>query len=86
MPYFSVIIPVYNREKRIAKAVNSVLQQTFCDFEVIIIDDASTDRTRAVVEEYKDPRISYFQNVQNLERCTSRNRGIEKAVGKFICF
>jgi glycosyltransferase involved in cell wall biosynthesis len=86
MPYFSIIIPVYNREKRIATAIESVLNQEFSDFELLIIDDASTDNTKAVVTNYSDARISYHRNEQNLERCNSRNIGIERAKGKYICF
>lgn len=86
MPYFSIIIPVYNREKRIAKAINSILAQTFTDFEIICIDDASSDNTQKVIKGIIDQRIHHFRNEKNLERCISRNIGIEKAKGKYICF
>jgi glycosyltransferase involved in cell wall biosynthesis len=85
-PFFSVIIPTYNRANSIAKAIASVLSQTFSDFELIIIDDASTDNTEQIVASYKDNRISYFKNSYNKERCITRNKGIEKATGKYICF
>ena len=86
MPFFTVIIPTFNREKYISKAIESVLVQTISDFELIIIDDASTDGTEAIVNTFTDSRIRYFKNEMNLERCLSRNRGIEKSKGKYICF
>ena len=85
-PYFSVIIPTYNRGHLIHKAIDSLLNQTFSDFEVIIIDDASTDNTEEAISFYKDDRIHYFKNSKNEERCVSRNIGIEKSKGKYICF
>lgn len=86
MSFFSVIIPTYNREKFILPAIQSVLDQTFSDFELIIIDDASTDGTETIVMSIQDSRIIYIKNVANLERCTSRNIGIKRAVGQYICF
>ena len=86
MSFFSVIIPTYNREKFILPAIESVLNQTFTDFELIIVDDASTDNTEQIVTSIADSRIMYVKNSTNLERCTSRNIGIQKAVGQYICF
>lgn len=86
MPFFSVIIPVYNRQTFIAKAIQSVLDQTFTDFELIIIDDASTDNTPHIIQTFTDKRIKYVRNESNLERCRSRNKGIEIAKGTYICF
>ncbi|MFW5851914.1 MAG: glycosyltransferase family 2 protein, partial [Bacteroidota bacterium] len=68
------------------KAIESVLSQTFEDFELIIVDDASTDNTPSCIKVYSDSRIVYIRNEKNLERCRSRNVGIEKARGKYICF
>ena len=65
MSFFSVIIPTYNRAFIITKAIDSVLCQTFEDFELIIINDASTDNTEEVVLKYKDNRLSYFKNTWN---------------------
>ena len=56
-PRVSVVIPVYNREAYIGEAIDSVLAQTFADFEVLVIDDGSTDRSRDVVRGYRDPRV-----------------------------
>ena len=86
MPYFSVIIPTYNRAHSIRKAVDSVLTQSFQDFEIIIVDDASTDHTKEVVAKINDNRIHYILNSTNQERCVSRNIGVSKAKGEYICF
>jgi glycosyltransferase involved in cell wall biosynthesis len=86
IPYFSVIIPTYNRGHLIYKSIESLLNQTFLDFELIIIDDASTDNTEEVISLIKDDRIHYYKNNKNEERCVSRNLGIEKSKGKYICF
>ena len=61
-PIVSVIIPAYNREQTIGRAIQSVLNQTFQDFELIVVDDGSTDGTRAVVEGFGDPRIRYLHH------------------------
>ena len=84
-PFFSVIIPTYNRKNLVLAAIDSVLRQTFHDWELIIIDDGSTDGTFKALESITDSRISaYFQD--NRERSASRNRGINLSKGKFICF
>ena len=87
-PFFSIIIPLYNRERSIAKAINSVLNQTFQDFELIIVDDCSIDNSSIIVKQFQkqDTRIKYIKNEINEERCISRNNGIKKATGKYICF
>ena len=85
-PFFSVIIPTYNRGHLIVKSIESLLLQTFQDFEVVIVDDASTDNTGEIIFSIKDNRISYLRNETNQERCITRNRGIEAAKGRYICF
>lgn len=85
-PFFSVIIPTYKRAHAILKAIESVLNQTFQDFELIVVDDASPDDTEHIVKSIKDDRIVYLKNESNQERCLSRNRGINVAKGKYICF
>ncbi len=85
-PFFSVIIPTYNRGHLITKSIDSLLSQTFLDFEIIIVDDASTDNTGKVIHAINDDRISYILNLTNQERCITRNRGIEASNGKYICF
>ncbi len=86
MPFFSIIIPTYNRAAFIAKAIQSVLEQIFSDFELIVIDDASADNTKEIVNTFEDSRIVYVKNPENLERCKSRNKGIQISKGKYICF
>lgn len=85
-PYFSVIIPLYNREKVLPRTLESLRDQVFQDFEVIIIDDASTDNSLEVAVHYDLPNKIIIENVVNSERCVSRNRGLEAASGKYICF
>lgn len=84
-PFFSVIIPTYNRATLIGKAIDSVLTQTYTNWELLIIDDGSKDNTREVVEAYTDPRVKYIYQV-NAERSAARNNGITQARGKYICF
>lgn len=84
-PFFSIIIPTYNRAVLLMNALQSVLQQTISDWEVILVDDGSTDNTREVVTNLHDPRIQYIYQ-QNAERSAARNNGIRQAQGKFICF
>lgn len=83
-PFFSIIIPTYNREKQISETIQSILNQSFIDFEIIIVDNQSTDSTKERVEGFDDKRIQFYQNECNFERCYSRNRGIHLATGKYI--
>lgn len=85
MPFFSVIIPSYNRAHLIAATLRSVVSQTFTNWEIVLIDDGSTDNTKEVVESFADSRIKYFYQ-QNAERSAARNNGISKSTGQFICF
>jgi len=84
-PFFSVIIPTYNRRIFLEKAIQSVLCQTFCNFELIIIDDGSLDGTDEMVKTMKDHRINYCYH-QNKGVAFSKNRGIKKAKGEYIAF
>jgi glycosyltransferase involved in cell wall biosynthesis len=85
MPFFSIILPTYNRAQFLPKAIDSVIAQTFVDWELIIVDDGSTDNTKEVVAAYKDPRILYIYQ-ENQERSAARNNGIAKSNGEYICF
>ncbi len=85
MPFFSVIIPLYNKEKFVENAVKSALKQTFSDYEIIIVNDGSTDNSEAIVKAFTDPRIQYFSK-ENEGVAVARNFGINKAVGEYICF
>jgi glycosyltransferase involved in cell wall biosynthesis len=84
-PFFSVIIPTYNRAEFIGKAIDSVLAQTFQDFEIIVVDDGSTDNTEEVVQRVKTDRLRYFKK-ENGERAAARNFGANRATGKFVNF
>lgn len=85
MPQISVIIPVYNGEKTIGETIESVCQQNFSDWELIIIDDGSTDSTLTVAKSIPDSRIQVF-SFPNGGQAISRNRGIAKARGEYIAF
>ena len=83
-PLVSVIIPTYNRASLLKRAIESVLNQEFEDFELIVVDDASQDRTPKVIESFKDGRIRYLRLKKNSGGPVARNTGIKKARGKFI--
>ncbi|MGC9502461.1 glycosyltransferase [Baaleninema sp.] len=84
-PAISVIIPAYNAEDTITETIDTVLQQTFTDFEIIVIDDGSSDRTVEVVKSIDDPRIKVF-SYPNAGQGESRNRGACHAQGEFFAF
>jgi len=85
-PHVSVGIPVYNGERYIAQSIDSILSQTFRDFELIISDNASTDATEQICREYanKDPRIRYYRSEQNRGAAWNHNRVVELARGQFF--
>ncbi len=83
-PEISIVMPVFNREKYIKIAVESILNQTFTDFEFVIINDGSTDNTLSILQSFDDKRIKIFTNEQNSGIVFSRNRGLKEAQGKFI--
>ncbi|SEK90493.1 glycosyltransferase family 2 protein [Xaviernesmea oryzae] len=85
MPLFSVVIPLYNRRSVIAATIDSVLQQTFQDFEIVIIDDGSKDQPEDVINAIKDPRIRLIRQ-PNAGGSAARNHGIDEARGEFIAF
>ncbi|MBR2986562.1 MAG: glycosyltransferase family 2 protein, partial [Clostridia bacterium] len=82
----SVIMPNYNSEKYIKETVESVLQQTYSHWELLFIDDASTDGSLAIAKSFHDPRIRILQNPSNMGAAATRNVGIEAARGKWIAF
>lgn len=86
MPEVSVIIPVHNREGLISQAIRSVLDQTFQDFEIVIVDDRSTDKTTEEIRKIRDDRIRLFLHDQNRGAQAARNTGIEKSRGRWITF
>ncbi len=86
MPKVTVLIPVYNRERYLRDAIDSLLAQTFTDFELLIIDDGSTDSSRELVRAYEDARIRLLCNEQNQGIPATRNRGIKEARGEYLAF
>ncbi|MGV8892529.1 MAG: glycosyltransferase family 2 protein [Burkholderiaceae bacterium] len=86
VPVVSIIIPSYNRGYCIAQCIRSVLKQTFMDYEIIVVDDASSDDTRAQVLSIADSRISYLAHDSNQGGAAARNTGIRVAQGEFIAF
>ena len=85
MDLISVILPAYNQEKSIEHAIYSVLQQSWKNLELIVVDDGSTDRTADKVKQVKDSRVRYFYQ-QHQGRAAARNRGIDESLGDYIAF
>ena len=83
-PLISVVIPAYNVEKYVAEAIESVIRQTFTNFEFIIIDDGSTDETASIIKTYTDSRIIFIRNEKNMGLIWSLNHAIELSNGKYI--
>lgn len=85
MPQVSVIIPAYNAGKYLAETIQSVLAQSYSDFEIIICDDGSTDNTATIIKSFSDPRIKYKYQ-KNSGISTARNNGAELATGRYLAF
>lgn len=81
---FSIIISAYNIEKYIKRAIDSVLEQTFTNYELIVVNDYSKDKTLEKIQEYDDPRLIIINNEKNRGLGAVRNIGIEKATGEYI--
>ncbi|MFC4357717.1 glycosyltransferase family 2 protein [Halobium salinum] len=86
MVKISVVIPTHNREDVVGHAIDSALNQTMTDIEVVVVDDASTDDTRAVVEAYDDDRLTYVRHDVNRGGSAARNSGIERSTGEYVAF
>jgi glycosyltransferase involved in cell wall biosynthesis len=84
-PYFSVIVPTYNRAHLIEKTIRSILQQNFMDYEILVVDDGSRDNTEQVVRSINDQRITYYKKA-NGERAAARNYGTLHAKGTYVTF
>ncbi len=82
----SILITVRNVEQYIDRCLKSILQQTFTDFEVILIDDLSNDKTKDIIEKFTDKRIRYFRNKELLGLSQSRNECVKQARGDFVFF
>lgn len=85
-PFFSVVIPTYNRAGELKRAIESVLAQSFTDFEILVMDDGSTDNTASIVSSFNDLRITYEWDKNFGGPARPRNRGVAKAQGEWVCF
>jgi glycosyltransferase involved in cell wall biosynthesis len=85
-PRVSVVLPTYNRADTLLRSVHSVLEQTYRDIELIIVDDGSTDHTAAIVHELKDTRLRYVRLASNRGQSVARNTGISESQGILIAF
>lgn len=84
IPTVSIVMPAYNAEKYLREAIESILSQTYDDFEFIIINDGSTDKTKEIIFSYSDPRIVYIENERNSGICVTLNKGLDASRGKYI--
>ncbi len=82
----SIIIPTYNRAKILPRAINSILGQSYKDFELIVVDDCSSDNTDDVMKSFTDPRIRYIKHAQNKGGAAARNTGIKSAQREYVAF
>ena len=82
----SIIMPTYNSEKFVSRSIQSVLNQTYDQWELLITDDKSTDNTLKIIESFSDSRIKLFQLNDNSGAAVSRNESIKNMSGDFICF
>ena len=86
IPKVSVIIPTFNRAHLLSNAISSVLKQSFTKFELIVVDDASTDQTEKIISGINDPRIVYIKHALNRGGAAARNAGIRKSRGPYVAF
>jgi len=86
MELVSIIMPTYNCGRFIKESIDSVLAQTYENWELLIVDDCSTDETESIVRGYKDERIHYWRNAHNEGAALTRNRALREAKGKYIAF
>lgn len=82
----SVLMCTYNRRFCLKQAIDSVLCQTYPDFEFVIVDDGSTDGTEELIKSYQDPRIRYFKLDQNSFYCYAANQGLGHCQGDYVAF
>lgn len=83
-PLVSVVIPTYNRSKKLARAIKSVLNQTYQNFEILVVDDGSEEDLRVVCDTFNDQRIKFLRNDTHTNANVARNRGIKEAQGEYI--
>ena len=85
-PEISIVVPMYNVEKYIETCIVSILNQTFENFELIVVDDCSTDRSAEIVRSFNDPRIKIYQQIKNSGESASRDLGLTVSNGKYVYF
>ena len=83
---FSIIIPTYNRANEIGRCLSSVINQSYSNWEAIVVDNYSSDDTENIVKDFNDNRIRYYKNHNYGIIAVSRNFGIDRAKGSWICF
>src|SRR5688500_8514963 len=83
-PLVSVLMPVYNAEAYVSEAIQSILQQTYKNFEFLIINDGSTDNSEKLINTFSDSRIRYIRNSENIKLVATLNKGIDLSVGKYL--
>ena len=86
MPFFTVILPLYNKEKHVENSIKSILNQTFTDFELLIINDCSTDSSANIAATYLSEKVTLIQNKKNSGLAATRNTGIRKASSNYVTF
>lgn len=86
MPFFTVILPLYNKEKYIENAIKSILNQTFTDFELLIINDCSTDKSVEIASKFLSEKVQLISHKKNNGLATTRNTGIKKATSNYVTF
>ena len=86
MKKVSVIVPVYNTSLYLEECINSIINQTYKNLEIIVVNDCSTDNSLEIISKFKDKRIKIINLKKNSGVAIARNKGIEKAIGDYICF
>lgn len=86
MPYFSIVIPLYNKENYVENTLKSILSQTYSDYEVMVIDDCSTDQSVAMIKPYLSDKIRLVSHAKNSGLSVSRNTGIRNATARYVTF
>ena len=85
-PFFSVVIPVFNRPREIQRALKSCLEQEYAGFEIVVVDDGSTDDTQAAIRQWADDRVTIVSHSGNRGVCAARNTGVRNARGEWMVF